>query len=142
MSLFAVQQRTKMLLLRQPDRRRVVDLLLNHGGEAVDLPRIDEDEQKLLARHVPISADDVLIHVRPGRPGQCHFNSGVLWELNPERLALWTGYALENDLWVQHSWCWDNFEDELVETTHPRDFYVGFEMTSEEAMAFFWENSV
>lgn len=115
--------------------------------EWVNLPKIEEDIDRLLSDglHIFPDIEYVVDASMQGRPGQCHLNSAGLWDANSddEDVVLWTGYALANNVWVQHSWVTHEESGVLYETTdEPRDAYFGFPLTHEEARAFYWEQTI
>jgi hypothetical protein len=53
--------------------------------------------------------------------GQCHENALVL--VCGDGVELWTGFALQGEVWVPHSWCVQN--SRIVETTGVAELYYG-----------------
>lgn len=65
----------------------------------------------------------------------CHRNSLIRYATEPG-LTLVTGFAYMNalNLWVSHTWLLDEAGN-VIETTEPRDLYVGVPLTRAEADA-------
>jgi hypothetical protein len=134
--------KVKARLDAMPELRPLRDRLLSFGGDEVALT-LEEDLEKILERGTLLRTwEDTAYSEMPGEPGQCHRNTAALWEANPDRIAIWTGWALSEDgMWRQHSWGWDIEEGAIVETTEDRVMYYGFELTKREARKFYKENS-
>lgn len=77
-----------------------------------------------------------------GEPSQCHYNVAQLW-LMGEVESIATGYALNEDLWRQHSWGLTK-NGTIVETTAERELYAGILLDNEgpdiEAIRFAFAN--
>jgi hypothetical protein len=130
-----LQQKYATTLQNQPRATELRKVLLDHGGEEVSFPAIEEDLLLLLTRGELLSPK--VIQVREGARGQCHFNSCAEW-FSDEGLSITTGYVLDGAIWRQHSWCVN--DDVLVETTFVREMYFGALLTHEEALTFVEEN--
>ena len=118
------------------------DSLLKFGGEAVCMPSVEEDLEKLLSRGQLWSG--VGSKLMKGRPISCHENSCNLWEANQDKLFISTGYALSDDgMWRQHSWCVfpKARSVNMIETTVKRELYFGFVMTLDEIEDFGLNNT-
>lgn len=116
------------------------NILLDIGGWAVCLPRIEEDYQKLLLRGRRFAGKSILMR---GEPCSCHSNSVSLWDENRSDVYVATGYALSKDgVWRQHSWCVKPTKRSwrVVETTEKRVQYFGYIMHETEAEDFYWDN--
>jgi len=119
-------------------------LLLDIGGWAVCLPRIETDLPHLIKRGRRFPGKSISI---PGQPSQCHFNSCCLWEMSKDGatykdVSICTGYALSKDgVWRSHTWCcFSNTKLRVVETTVKRVQYFGYILSDEEAELFAFEN--
>jgi hypothetical protein len=128
-----------------PERDHLVPLkkmLLALGGHAVILPVIEEDLQKIMKRGWPIvPSKNLKVVMMRGEPSRCHRNAALCWEANPNKVTLYTGYALSKDgLWRQHSWLVNNTSGNVVETTEARIIYYGYPMTADEANEFYFDN--
>jgi len=131
-----------------PKMEELRDLILSCGGDAVLLPVVEDDLDKLLDRGLIYDPIDFEVKLILGEPCQCHRNSANLWEANsdfPNRVLIVTGYGLTRDsdgieLWRQHTWCFDTLESKIIETTELRKLYFGVELTKEESEKFVWEN--
>lgn len=144
-----LQWKCKSVCHNNPKMEELRDLILSCGGDAVLLPAIEDDLDKLLKRGLIYDPADFEVKLMLGEPCQCHGNSANLWEANqvdfPGRLLIVTGYGLTRDsdgieLWRQHTWCFDTLEAEIIETTEPRKLYFGAELTKAESERFAWEN--
>ena len=122
-------------------REEMYDLrkhLLSFGGFEVCMPTFEPDLDAILAR-------GELWHKMPckqaaGIPNNCHRNAATLWFNDPEKYTLCTGYALSNDgIWRCHSWLIDKASrrPHIIETTEKRVAYYGFQMSEQEAKAFY-----
>ncbi len=137
------QALTKRCLTRDkvhPDYERLKSVLLDIGGWAVILPRIEEDFGNIMERGRKFPGDSI---TKRGDDCQCHRNSAYLWDANREKLKICTGYALSKDgIWRQHSWCvWRATRSwRVVETTMKRIQYYGYIMTEDESEKFLYEN--
>ncbi len=76
--------------------------------------------------------------MRSGEPHQCHANAADLWAREPDRYQLVTGYALNGDRWLAHSWVVE--DDTLHEPTHRFDRYFGVALVPFLALKFWFEN--
>jgi hypothetical protein len=113
-------------------------MLLNIGGWAVCLPKIDSDLEKIVGRGQKFPGRSQLFL---GQPSQCHSNSADLWDQNKDKLKICTGYALSRDgLWRQHSWCYHIHNKIVIETTMKRIQYFGFVLEDNEAEDFYVDN--
>jgi hypothetical protein len=125
------------------DRGQYEDLkrqLLRRGGEAVILPRVEPDYEKLMQRGEFQPASNA-VSIK-GRVIECHNNTAKLWARTHGDVKICTGYALSEDgAWRQHSWGHSSSEQRVVETTEGRVLYFGFLLTDEEAERFHLENT-
>jgi hypothetical protein len=80
------------------------------------------------------------VRMRRGEPHHCHFNAAELWASSMDKYQLVTGYALDGDKWLSHSWVVDG--KNLYETTHRFDRYFGVELGSFLAFKFWVENVI
>ena len=117
---------------------KLIKKLLSLGGKQVCIPCIEEDLNDIYNRGFYQKGNKSILN--KGRPSQCHRNSCILYE-NNKNLSIVTGYALSDDgYWRQHSWCFDNEKQVIIETTTKRIAYFGFTMTEEEAEQFCFDN--
>lgn len=121
-------------------------ILLSIGGSETCFPPVEEDLAKIICRGKFFPGRSKMMK---GRPNACHSNTAELWINNHETkdVRIVTGYALSADnIWRQHSWLVQEYDTEtqhrrrLIETTSKRVAYFGFELTEEEAEAFYFEN--
>ena len=113
--------------------------LIGALGVAAVMPVIEEAIVPLLERGEFLEM--MRVTKAPGEASRCHTNSAFIWELDPDRYELMTGYGLSKDgVWRQHSWVYDTKEGEIIETTEERVVYYGFRMTKDEANKFYWDN--
>lgn len=113
------------------------DILLDIGGWAALVPRIEPDLDKLLERGRRFPGRSTTMR---GEPSRCHSNSAFCWDENRELCSICTGYALSRDgMWRQHSWVYTN-SGRVVETTLKRVQYFGYVMTPAECELFLLEN--
>jgi len=113
--------------------------LLDIGGWAVCLPKIEEDLYEIMTRGRKFAGQSIVMR---GEDCACHSNSACLWDANRESLYICTGYALSKDgMWRQHSWCVKPTKRtwRVIETTLKRVQYYGYIMTEAEAENFYWE---
>lgn len=108
-------------------------LVLSHGGSLVVPPANPDPMIDVLARDGGVLSPYGIEPVAGAR-SDCHFNVVHLW-LTGSIVAIGTGYALNGDLWREHSWGWNN-EDQLIETTEARDRYFGVRMVGDQAKWF------
>jgi hypothetical protein len=106
--------------------------LLSYGGTRV-AETYEEDLDKLLLRGEFFEPDEIT--VRKMTSSKCHRNCADVYNKNKD-LRLVTGWALLDDVWVQHSWLYDNEYNEIIETTEHRDVYFGFILNSDESDEF------
>lgn len=77
-----------------------------------------------------------------GRSGECHVNTALLWKISSGRIAIATGYLIDDGMWRQHSWGLERVNARsgprlrVVETTEPAVAYFGFILEANEARAF------
>ena len=117
------------------------DILLGIGGYAVILPGIEEDIVSLLSNGSLKDDVDYDIVMVPGKPIQCHENAAFLYDCAPYRYELWTGYGMSDDgIWRQHSWCFEQASQSIIETTEQRMLYFGFHLEDEAADYFVYNN--
>lgn len=97
---------------------RMVEKLLQHGGEAAQRPICDPQIGAVFDRGVLFECPQVLVR---GTPNECHANAGELWMRREGAISLCTGYALTAEgIWMQHSWCVTTGDQEkklILETT-------------------------
>jgi hypothetical protein len=112
------------------------DKLIAIAGDAVVLPMIEDDIDILLQRG-DIIPQNYKPKMMEGAPCQCHSNVARLYEANPDRMVVCTGYGLsDDDLWRPHSWGWDKRSRRIVETTESREIYWGVKLAPNEAEVF------
>lgn len=118
-----------------PRVRELRTRLLEIGGRELVWPRVEEDLGAILERGRPLNGTGA--ESIAGQPSRCHANVIAQWR-DREGVTVMTGYALSDDgLWRPHSWCVR--EGQVLETTDPRDWYYGFELTDEEILEMaFW----
>lgn len=113
------------------------DFLLTLGGEEACLDLREPDFENICQRGQVWYGDKV--NRMRGDRSQCHANSVNLWEQNQDQLRIATGYALSDDgMWRQHTWLIYQRprQNQVIETTEPRQLYFGFVMTFEECEEF------
>lgn len=114
----------------RPHRLRLQ--LLHIGG--VDVDFIDDPYLQLITDvGEPFTAAEV--HVKPGRPHECHRNAALFW-LKGRCDAIATGYYLGPDgVWRQHSWGVKG-DGTIVDTHSAGQRYFGVSLESMEAVQF------
>lgn len=113
------------------------DILLDIGGWAACIPRIEPDIEKIMARGRRFPGKSIMMK---GEPSRCHSNSAYCWDENRDSCSICTGYALSRDgMWRQHSWVRTN-SGLVVETTEKRAQYFGYIMNLAECEMFLAEN--
>jgi hypothetical protein len=120
-----------------PRLRELRTKLLNIGGEEIvcplDCDELDKDLDNILDRCKVWKGWRA--RIRKGMQSQCHYNSILLWSINPDAMRITTGFALSPDgLWRQHSWCVSQDERRVYETTERRDIYYGYVLTERESL--------
>ena len=115
------------------DRHLHLDLrkkLLSFGGEEVCISYNDSDTLKILSYGKVWRGTKAVMN--KGIPCRCHQNAAALFDMNPKRFRVATGWALSRDgVWREHSWGVDkNIPEEtdgshIVETTEKRLAYCG-----------------
>jgi hypothetical protein len=114
------------------------EILIEIGGWAAVIPRIESDLKRILARGRRFPGRSTTMK---GEPSRCHSNSACCWDENRELCRICTGYALSKDgVWRQHSWIYTN-KGAVVETTEKMVQYYGFVMTHDECEDFLFGNS-
>jgi hypothetical protein len=126
----ASAQRQSRALAAQPRLAELEQRLLELGGEeVVFLP--EPHLELILERGREFNEQPVQVR---GEPNRCHENSANFWELNRSDTGIGRGWALSDNLWIQHSWLLrDNV---LIETTEDRTAYFGVALTDDEAETF------
>ncbi|PYY15121.1 MAG: hypothetical protein DMG60_18505 [Acidobacteria bacterium] len=122
-----LRTRTERALSESPYLKRLHDLLVEIGGEAVVLWN-GSNRERLVNDLIGLGKAESAHRVRmqPGEPGNCHENSRRLASERPQQYLLCTGYALSKDsVWRPHSWVWDVETSSIVETTEERIVYFG-----------------
>ncbi len=101
--------------------------LLMIGGLEIIL--IDEPDLKLLLSKGKIY--DYPIKVEKMETSLCHENSAYIWMGNSFRYHYITGYVLnfQDRTWRQHSFIFDSFEKQILETTIKRHKYFGVRLS-------------
>jgi len=113
------------------------EILLDIGGWAACVPRIEPDIEKIMTRGRRFPGKSIMMK---GEPSQCHSNSAFCWDANREACSICTGYALTRDgMWRQHSWILTR-DGLVVETTMKRVQYFGYIMTEDECEQFLFDN--
>jgi hypothetical protein len=132
---------TKKSLADQPPtgpdsiERQIAAKLLGHGGSRVAIRGHEPHAAIILARGQLFTKD---VCKARGKMSECHANSAELWERHLGIRALVTGFALDGEVWHQHSWVVD--DKYLYETTSKSDGYFGAPLTPKEAAHFWWSN--
>lgn len=112
--------------------------LLSVGGDDVKLGLDTEEEQKRMLNDGRIYSEK--INFVSGESNQCHRNvSDRYRKFSKNGFKIVTGYALNNGVWLQHSWGFN--DNEIIETTKIKfTTYYGYELTSEESNDFCFSN--
>jgi hypothetical protein len=137
-----LRRQARDAICHQPGLRELKRRLLAVGGEEVCFAYIEDDLSKILG-HGQAFSGGRRARVMRGAPSCCHSNSARLYEANPGKLLIATGYGLSDDgIWRQHSWCVlaGPGQTHLVETTRRRTAYYGFILTEQEARQFCVDN--
>jgi hypothetical protein len=117
--------------------QKLKNKLLDIGGWAAVIPKIEEDLEKIMKRGGKFPGHSKTMK---GQPCQCHSNSAFCWDENRNLCKICTGYALSRDgVWRQHSWVITN-QGQLIETTEKRIQYYGYVMDHDECEEFFFRN--
>jgi hypothetical protein len=127
----------------QPEFATLVDRLLGIAGVRVVPPGVPDPHLEQLLGQGQLWEGSAKLG--RGIPGRCHQNAVRLYQRNPVRFRVVTGYALSADgLWRQHSWGYDTAPQSrrrTVETTERRVRYYGVMLSAAEAEAFVWCNA-
>lgn len=116
----------------QPAWAQLNQRLLAFGGDQV--VACYEEDLDLLLSDGALGAGPV--RRQPGHPCRCHSNSSRLYEQDPQRLSIVTGWGLSADgLWRQHTWAQD-LDGTIIETTTVRLRYYGVRLTGPAADRF------
>ncbi|ELP5898612.1 hypothetical protein QTV49_000486 [Vibrio vulnificus] len=121
-------------------------ILLELVGEKFCQPKEgEEDIDSLISEGLFYAPEDLVIKKMIGDDHRCHANSAACWAANRDNCLIVTGYALFNDIWMQHIWVMvgdaeNGNEPTLVETTVLADEYFGVVLTPEQCRAFFENN--
>ncbi len=109
------------------------ETLLRYGGVAVVPPGRPDPMLGIFTKDAEVFSPRTIETVQ-GTASDCHANVVALWR-SGRVIALGTGYGLNGDLWREHSWGWRS-QDRLVETTEPRECYVGVRLEGDRALWF------
>lgn len=104
----------------------LIEHLLGFGDEEACMAFGESPQElaDLLEQGIFMYGDDVDLLL--GEPCNCHENARNLAIENPDKYRMMTGYALSEDgMWRQHSWCLNNKNNQVVETTKYRIGYYG-----------------
>ncbi|WP_318515703.1 hypothetical protein [Photobacterium leiognathi] len=120
-------------------------ILLEADGTTLSKPSIDEDEKDLIEQGVFFEPDDLPIQIAKGADNRCHANTAACWDANRDKCVIATGYALFNDVWMQHSWLMlksSNSEEEptIIETTYAAKLYFGILLNNQQSEEFLYNN--
>lgn len=113
--------------------RRLRAMLLEIGGTEVVPPLGHETGLVPLLCRAEVRSGSGAVR-EPGRRSDCHANTERILARGATRhgrpvVSGWAGYALSDDgLWRQHSWAM-LVDGTIVETTEPRELYVGYRTT-------------
>lgn len=111
--------------------------LLSIGGHGVKLGLDSEEEQIRMINDGRIY--DETVNFISGTPNKCHRNVSSLFRRSGNGFKIVSGYALIDDVWIQHSWGFDR--NCIIETTKIKfDSYYGYELTLEESDDFCFSN--
>jgi hypothetical protein len=122
-----LRTRTEKAFSESPHLKKLHDLLVGIGGEAVVLWN-GSNRERFVNDLIELGKAELAHEVRmqPGEPGDCHENSQRLTSEHPQQYLLFTGYALSQDsVWRPHSWVRDLETNSIVETTEKRVIYFG-----------------
>jgi hypothetical protein len=112
----------------------LVARLLALGGEKV-APVPEPFLDRLVRDGKPVDGSGA--RLKKMRTSFCFSNSAALWNRLGYRLL--TGWACSGGIWRRHAWCMDG--DIVCETTVPRDAYFGIELSGEDALLAWLNNS-
>jgi hypothetical protein len=113
--------------------------LLSLGGHDVKLGLDSNEEQNRMLNDGRIFNEKV--NFNSGIQNQCHRNVSDKFQKSArikDDFKIISGYALTNDIWIQHSWGFNR--NGVIETTTRFDLYYGYELTPEESEEFCYEN--
>jgi hypothetical protein len=122
-------------------------ILLEEGGDSVS-ETYEEDLEDLINHGIFSDPEYYDYKIIPMRGSQCHANSASFYSNyiedsnnSEEEIAIVTGWALSNGMWVQHSWIELPHDGILIETTEvERDLYYGFMLNDKDVEKFLYEN--
>jgi hypothetical protein len=125
-----------------PDLESVPQHVIDHCRKLLSI-----SGKKVCVYYVDIATDDIalkdgeiidytgIVKKRGCEEHRCHTNSAKLWRRHPKKYKLATGYGLDEDIWIGHSWLL-NAKKQIVETTYPFELYYGVVMDTVEAEKF------
>jgi len=112
--------------------------LLSIGGNSIK-ETYEEDLYKLLNRGKLFQPDD--IECLGMEQSRCHQNSAHIWK-KADHLNIVSGWALNKNIWYQHTWLYRPESNEIIETVgNPYEEYFGFILNKEESIKFYWDNN-
>jgi hypothetical protein len=131
------QTKTQKTLKTMPQLKPLQDRLLSLGGDWVAL-QPEPDLEYLLEKGHLIKGK---VKMQLMAPCQCHRNCAQIWDSNPKKYQIATGWALSEDgIWRQHTWllCGKN----IIETTQQRKQYYGIVLEDKDANNFWWQHCI
>lgn len=114
------EKREEVFFVMFPEGKQLKEKLLNIGGNRVAWLPNDSHLPNLVKEGRSFSLDKR--KKVKGEVNHCHANTARLF-LKMENISIITGYALNGDVWIQHSWGYDG--KRVVETTSPFNAYYG-----------------
>ena len=112
--------------------------LLSYGGKSVKLGLDTEEEQNRMLDEGKIYNGQVNYITMVNN--KCHRNVADKYKNGSPGIKIISGYALFDDIWLQHSWLFNKM-NRIVETTNIKwDKYYGYELTKEESENFCFDN--
>jgi len=132
-------------ILKETIEETLKDKLLSIGGKEVFFGRDTDEEIKRMLEDGKLFQNQV-VKIK-GFPNQCHFNTATAYDMSRkdkykhlDDFKIVSGYALDDDIWVSHSWGL-NQQNKLVETT-PAIFkkYYGYILDPKESQDFCFYN--
>lgn len=132
-------------ILKETIEETLKDKLLSIGGKEVSFGRDTDEEIKRMLEDGKLFQNQV-VKIK-GFANQCHFNTATAYDMSRkdkykhlDDFKIVSGYALDDDIWISHSWGL-NQQNKLVETT-PEIFkkYYGYILDPKESQNFCFDN--
>lgn len=116
--------------------KHINKVLVAMGGLVVAHRSTDPDYDGLLVERGKL-VEPGEVALRQGDPETCHRNTAAHFLLDYPAYRIATGYALDDFMWVRHSWLLSG--DTIIETARRKRLYFGVTLDEAEASRFVME---